>query len=195
MKDYASYVRDGAIEVIDGDNPRHNDKAFVFFSGRQFNRGMFHFGVTAVKLGRPYLCVRDAGNQWYRGRNYPATLHHIWDWMYGRDRVVFVGSSMGGSAALKYGLELLPDKVIAFAPQNFVEPLGVDLVADYKTNWPIPETHIHYCRRSPESLDVAIAEQMSGISKVHLHGRDCDSHRVMDLMDASGEMLALLEGA
>jgi pimeloyl-ACP methyl ester carboxylesterase len=186
MIDHQSYVRPGAIEVVEGDNPRLFDKAFVFFSGRQFNRGMFHFAVSAVKAGRPYVCVRDASNRWYNTENYADTAAELRAWMEGRDKVVFVGSSMGATAALK---------VIAFAAQNPVDAIGRDLVAEYRAAARIPETHLYYCTRSEDPMDVALAEGMRGINGFHLRGRDCDTHRVMDLMNISGELLQLLEVA
>ena len=73
--------------------------------------------------------VRDLGQSWYHGGlpGHASDLEGTGDGLrttlagLDAERVVFVGNSMGGYAAMLFGSMLDVDEVLAFAPQSFID--------------------------------------------------------------------------
>lgn len=186
----------------------------VTFSGRRAETeqrrisewGPFEFVKTLHGKSLHQFFVRDRDNRWYQ---------------YGVDglaptidtaaqairteidkaphkRVVTMGNSMGGYAAILYGILMKADKVIAFAPQSFIsaemrnthddrrwqQDLGSIPEADmpYPDLLPVIEANpsvnisIYYCEG--DALDKLHAERLRHLPNVSIHTLESDDHNV-----------------
>lgn len=186
------------IAILESPHPvKTRDKAFVFFSGKHFGRDVFHFNVTALRLGRPALFLRDRSNAWYDGPDYAAALDAAGEFAARHPRAVLAGGSAGGYAALKFALDLaaygLPVRAVAFSPQSGSGQR--DLPAEYQSSPSGLLADIHYCARSEQSRDLQFAEAMQGIPGVALHRHECDTHKISSHLDAAGKLEPILEAA
>ncbi|MBJ7330559.1 MAG: hypothetical protein JHC95_11725 [Solirubrobacteraceae bacterium] len=90
----------------------------------------FEFGRTAHDLPMQRLNFRDHERSWYhRGvRDVGGNIGEIEDWLRAviadaaPERLVMVGASAGGYAAMLFGHRLGADTVHAFGPQTFIDP-------------------------------------------------------------------------
>lgn len=97
----------------------------------------FEFHRSISGRGAAALFVRDPAQQWYqyppdvlegvaaRVRAAAATA--------GAARIVMLGNSMGGFAALLFGGMVEADAVLAFSPQTCIDPVHTDALGD--TRW------------------------------------------------------------
>lgn len=133
----------------------------------------------------------------------------------GVSRVVVVGNSAGGYAAMLFGCLLDADKVIAFSPQTF---LNRDLMAKHhdkrwtallmalyrvgeKKYYNLKQVlwrhkhrkaryDIHYPSKLP--LDVIHATRMKDVPTVSLHPYDSDTHHLVTDLRDSGRLKEIL---
>ena len=134
-------------------------------------------------------------------------------------RVVAVGASAGGFAALHFGARLGFDEVHAFSPQTTVakwqrfrlgdrrwkkdirnihtSPSGnrafEDLVPTMAARRPGSIFHVHYCHQ--ESLDVAHAMRIAFCEDVFLHAYAQGDHKVIRWLKKRGELSRILEAS
>ena len=134
-------------------------------------------------------------------------------------RVVAVGASAGGFAALHFGARLGFDEVHAFSPQTTVakwqrfrlgdrrwkkdirnihtSPSGnrafEDLVPTMAARRPGSIFHVHYCHQ--ESLDVAHAMRIAFCDDVFLHAYAQGDHKVIRWLKKRGELSRILEAS
>jgi hypothetical protein len=119
---------------------REGDTAAVFFSARGSGRE-FGFYRIAHRLSATALLVKDPTNNWYNTgiEGVGATVDEIAESIratVGNRRIVTVGSSMGGYAAILFGCLLGAHRCVALAPQTRLDrrlplspPAGVELQA------------------------------------------------------------------
>lgn len=94
--------------------PRPSDKLAIFFSGSSAPDHHFHWWKIANRIDANVILVNNGLNQWYQkgvpglGDSYEETLDTFRTWIaaLGVKRVYTCGASMGGSAALMYGVPL-----------------------------------------------------------------------------------------
>lgn len=174
------------------------DKIFL----RDFNQGWYHKGVDS-KLDRldkitEYLQEIISANQY--------------------QKICFIGNSMGGYAALLFGSLLKVDRVLAFAPQTFINPF-LRLI-NYDRRWAKQiskvyafnnkrkeyfdlkktlsqnqnfktELNIYY---SPEHrLDKKHAERLKNINNVTLHPVEKGGHGVVQTIRNNGQLKSLIQ--
>ncbi len=184
------------IELVKRDGTK--DKLVVYFSGKQpdYSSGHFHFMGSGYNAGFESVFIRDTSNTWYSGANYQEIveeLNSIISTFSGP--CVFVGSSMGGYGALKFGLHCLPNKVLAFSPQVATEFFFIDLPDLYEIAEKRPEVEIHLCNENnnPNWDDIGSAMRMNAFAKVVTH--KCNGHNCAEILKDRKEILNLIIGA
>jgi hypothetical protein len=176
------------------------------------------FKITADGLPGQRVFLRDHGRGWYH--------HGVWGvadsipgvhaWLHDRiresraSRVVFIGNSAGGYAALLFGgmLHDLVDEVHAFAPQSFLTPAlrrryRDDRWADQIGNVPpdspygdlkglaLPgRAHVHFSVL--DRLDTAHALRLRGRVTLHAY-QSVEAHSLVKDLRADGRLRQLIE--
>lgn len=134
----------------------------------------------------------------------------------GAERVVLVGNSMGGYAALLFGALLGADVVHAFSPQTFVDRASRSMHGDRRWSAQLEPVHranpphldllpllrdrdgdgqmiVHY---SPaDALDTIHAERLRGLPRVELRRHADGGHNVIKHLRQSGALDAIVRGA
>jgi tetratricopeptide (TPR) repeat protein len=113
-----------------------SDKLIVYFSEENVN---FFSGVGFCKsIDHNKLFVKDSSHSWYNGTlggvfkkdtDFFEELKSIVDCFDNKD-VSFVGSKMGGYAAILYGVVLNIKKVLAFSPQFYIKSKYIEKLTD-----------------------------------------------------------------
>lgn len=200
----------------------------IVFSGLRRSPGEvpgFAFRRIMADLPAKRLFVRDFKKAWYlRGlhtltRGVPDTVEFFKNEM--RDiaaqRVVMVGHSLGGFAAMLYGALLGVDSVHAFSPQTFISlrqrvrnrdhrwnryalklpfltPASYrDLLPWLRASKTRTQFHLHYAKDSP--LDTVHALRVQSLPGVSLHAHAEGRHRLVTVLRDSGALRPLLEEA
>jgi hypothetical protein len=202
----------------------------VSFSGMAHQRkGLppFEFRRIARDLPVNLLRLRDNHQLWFQAgipgvsANPAETARFIQSQIYAINptRLVAVGSSMGGYAALLFGTLLGFDEVHAFSPKTFLHPWRRLAIGDYwfwryqfklflywgrSHQWwdlrdvlhkipPRGRVHIYY---DPNfRIDRRHAQHLSGLPRVILHTQPGGSHTLVRQMAESGELIRLLKTA
>lgn len=166
--------------------------------------------MRAAKAGVSVLGLMASRKDWYRNTDTPALITTLRDAGFFRQfrRVVFVGASMGGFAALTYSALVPGSTVLAFSPQSSLAKNLVPFEKRYKFsqrkwNWTSPafrdaaeaaataaEVYLVYDPFVPE--DKAHAARIMGPGVRHLHV-DHLGHRAIRLMKETGGLQLLIE--
>lgn len=205
------------------------DALLVAFGGLHGAMGIapFEFFRLASGIGTKKVFVRDLDRAWYhRGvRGLGSSIDEVANGLAevlaaaGAHRVVAVGNSAGGYAALLFGRLLGLDEVHAFSPQTFLGPR--DRIRHLEYRWrrelrvlrrQVPDrryldlrgvldrpeaaakpAHVHYCHTS--RLDRIHAERVSALPGVVLHPYDVAGHALVNTLRDTGELERILRGA
>ncbi len=205
-----------------------SDLLLVSFSGLKRNPEKmpgFSMRGTAAGLEVKKLYLRDLHKAWFlRGlRGVTSNVEETVDFLsdeiasVGARRVVFIGYSLGGFAALLYGALCGAHEVHAISPQTFITFWNRWGAGDYRwRRYVLPmyfngtrryhdlrpwlaqrsqETvhHVYYARDS--LLDAAHAAHISDLPAVISHPSPQGSHRLVTEMRESGELRSILERA
>lgn len=198
----------------------------VSFGGIQQGLGipLFEFFHSIAGLNCDKIFIRDFQQAWYHKgiddklRDLDAILEalraHIAAHRYGK--VVFLGNSMGGYAAILFGTLLNVDEVIAFAPQTFIDRANRLLRWDRRWSTQIAAVHAHpgskptyfdlkrHLKRCghrtririyyapPYRLDRIHAERLRHAPHTTLHPMQEGGHAVVRVMRDSGALNELL---
>ena len=132
-------------------------------------------------------------------------------------RMVLVGNSMGGYAAIVIGTLLDADRVLAFAPQTFIDRPHRFMYRDRR--WPEQMRHVHrapnarYLDAKPllrrlnpscktdifysryDRLDRIHAERLNFAPNVHTHALGEGGHSVIKHMRSSGALTSVVRDA
>lgn len=201
---------------------------YVFFGGLAAGMAMppFEFFRAAQVLDANRIFVRDTQQCWYHN-GLPGFSSNIFETAVNLDRqiclidpkrVVFVGNSMGGYAAILFAHLLARGDVIAFSTQTFLSPLLKIRYADFR--WP-KKTANMYLRtlRNPRvwdlrkllqingneqsmelfvsrdhRLDLIHAQRMKGLPGLTVHEMDSGGHEVVRQLKEQGVLPAILRG-
>ena len=212
-----------------------------------FNAGgdvlLIAFGGLAGELGMPpyeffnitndlmvnKLYLRDIDQAWYHLglRNYAKNIHGVAGFLRervrasGASRVVMVGNSAGGYAAILFGLLLDPDLVLAFSPQTFIDKLNRFLYSDSRWRKEVRKVcayplscreffdlkkvfgaapqgkcryHLYYSTKG--RVDVRHARRMNGVENVVLHPHtESEDHAVVKFLKEDGSLRRILVDA
>lgn len=215
------------MKPIYTDFESESDVMLVAFGGLKGGVGRilpFEFFNLTKDIETKKLYVRDPKQMWYHlgvpgaEGSVRSVAQHLRPIVSGQNprRVVVVGNSAGGYAALLFGCVLNVDMVIAFSPQTF---LNKKAMAEHKdTRWKPKlaklyrvgdenfydlkqvlyrhrhrktEYQIHYPERN--RLDVIHARRMRVIPKVSLCPHKSDTHQLVTVLRDSGTLKRILE--
>ncbi len=195
----------------------------VSFGGIHQGLGMpvFEFFKSLTNVDCDKVFLRDFERAWYQ-KGLDAEMNHIdkvRDYLYeliaqnNYHKICFLGSSMGGYAAILFGAMLKADKVIAFAPQTFIDKINRLKYYDRRWSEEINKLHAFPARRkeyfdlkkylaqvkdfkteialyyaSSDRLDKKHAERLSHLPQVKLHPQANGGHEVVKHIRDSGEL-------
>jgi hypothetical protein len=222
------------VAAPDDDSPVLRDYAadsrvlFIAFSGLRRSPGEkpgFSFINITGSLPAKKLFVRDLTKTWYltglpgltRGVEKTAEFFRNEIRSANAARVVMVGYSLGGFAAMLYGMLVDADQVLAFSPQTFVSlrqrirhgdhrwnryalklPLKTrgkyrDLRSWLAKSRARTKHEVHYAEDS--RLDVLHAKHVEGLPNVTLHAHREGRHRLVTVLRDSGVLQQMFEYA
>lgn len=181
----------------------------------------FEFLGTASDLPVGKVFVRDLDQIFYQrgvrglGRDVAEVASGLGSLLSGSGRVVFVGQSAGGYAALLFGTMLGVDHVLAFSPVTFLTPLlrrvhrddrwpeemaeirrlsrfrrHLDLRRAIRARGQRSELHVYFGAKN--LLDRTHAGRLEGLPGVTLHPWATASHAVARRMREEGELKPVL---
>jgi pimeloyl-ACP methyl ester carboxylesterase len=202
----------------------------IAFGGMRGQLGMppFEFFKATGAIPVKRLFVRDLRQAWYH-RGIPghgSTIEGVGESLgqlvasHGIERLVVVGNSAGGYAAMLFGTLLGADTVLCFAPQTVLE-LNIlgdmgdhrwdgqleELVADggLDSRWTDLRSALPALRRSDTryelyfddsfAIDRLHAERMGELEGARLHRREGGAHDLARELRKSGELHTILHGA
>ena len=202
---------------------------FVFFGGIAAGIVIppFEFYSAAQILDASRLFIRDLDQCWYQtgvpgvSRDIDETAQFIRDAKasLGAERLVLVGNSMGGFAALLFAA-LIPDcRAVAFSPQTFISPLlrlwhrdrrwyrsvakawrrsvirphVWDLLTLLMKRMPAANSATVFAA-SGHRLDRLHAERLRGVPGVTIRLLDGDGHNLVRGLRDRGELPAIIAG-
>ena len=125
--------------------------AFGSMLGRVGGVPHFEFMNMLSRLGVKRAFVRDTKACWYQGGvagmessvdDLAAGVGELVQ-ISGAERVVFIGSSSGGYAAILFACLVAVDEALVFAPQTFIDPEQRAAAGD--TRWPRPTQWVLQC--------------------------------------------------
>ena len=204
-----------------------SDTLLVAFGGIAGDIGMppFEFEAFTNRFAVKRLLIRDLAQAWYQlgladvCTDVPGIAEYLRGVIreQGVGRVVFIGNSMGGFAALLFGAMLGVDEVHAFSPQTVVSRLGRLFCRDFRWRHQVGQIyrargidsrywdlrphmsayaggrtvyHLHYC--APHRLDSLHAERLGSIPNVVLHGYVHGGHQLIKQLRDNGELELVL---
>lgn len=204
------------------------DTLYVFFGGIAAGIAMppFEFYRAAGIITEHKIFVRDFDQCWYhaglRGHSHDlrSTVRFLRAELdaVGARRVVFVGNSMGGYAAMLFAALLGVGEVIAFAPQTFVSPWLRLRHGDRRwprqiaRMWRRGALHHHVWDLRPQlarcagrvrvalfyspddHLDSVHAWHVAGIQGVELHAIASGGHDLVRGLRDQGRLPAIMQG-
>lgn len=98
---------------------------YVFFGGVMSGFGMplFEFKRMAELNSIDCLIIRDLTQSWYTCNHQEILQELNKEILHNNRKYIFVGNSMGGFAAIKYGIIFGIERIITFSPQYSVNPM------------------------------------------------------------------------
>ena len=211
-----------SLDIIPG-----STSALVAFGGRAGKFGMppFEFARLTKDLPANRIFIRDLQQAWYHqglpgiAPDLPGIASYLRKELrrLNVDRVLFVGNSMGGYAAILLGALVGVSTVHAFAPQTFIgyyhrlryaehrsarfvrnarrsstaTPALFDCRKVLSDSAGTTEIHIHYC--TSHRLDSIHAERLLGLKGVYLHPCPHGGHNVVKYVRDTGELRRIFE--
>lgn len=218
----SSALNSVAQHIVDG-SPR----LYLFFGGIAGAIGMppFEFYRAAGILEYSKVFLRDPRQAWYQ-RGLPevgesaADIGRFLESLIldsGCREVIFVGNSMGGYAALMFSAMLKTGRVIAFAPQTFID--AEQRMAHRDSRWAEQITALHQAPRpddilslrpwietkypslrasihvpAKDRLDRQHAEKLRGLEAVEIRSYDFGGHGLVKELRESGALADILGG-
>src|ERR1700741_4509909 len=122
--------------------PGTSDTAIVAFSARSIEPGRFHFFSLTRFFAEPAkLLISDPSHSWYNAGlpGIGGTIEEIAAWIgrevrgLGARRIVTMGYSMGGYAAILFGCLTGAERAIAITPQTLL---------DRRLRWLVPPPRV-----------------------------------------------------
>jgi hypothetical protein len=199
---------------LDGVLGRH---ALIAFGGISLGLGMpvFEFFRTLASLGNDVLFIRDPKQGWYqrpipglgnRASEIAENIMALTGTLFPNKKIIAVGNSMGGYAALMFGCLCGFEKVLAFCPQTFISPelrfkhgdcrwqdqvsaienQEIGDLKDLLNHSESLETHIYVGKDQP--LDLLHAQRLAGVKNLNVHLIDNCGHNVSQYLRDSGQL-------
>lgn len=201
---------------------------YIFFGGIAAGIAMppLEFYNSSRIIDQHKIFIRDFGQCWYQD-GLPGISHDLRDTAaYLRARIdevepnttFFVGNSMGGYAAIMFGVLVGQGEVIAFAPQTFISP-GLRLWhRDFRWRRRILDTYrrsffkpkiwnlrpllrsiggrqkISVFVSTDHRLDRAHAAHIKGIAGVSVYEFDSGGHELVKMLRDQGQLPSIMAG-
>lgn len=194
----------------------------ITFGGIRQGVGMpvFEFQNILKKYNCHQVFIRDSKQAWYQNgvmgyesiEILKAKLETITN---GYPNVIFIGNSMGGFAAIMFGVLLNITKVIAFSPQTFIDRLRRWRYGDKRWSTQIKEVHLSKINKktnlkniiritnhttiinvyysNSDKLDKVHAERLNLLENVVLNSYNYGGHNLIKEMRANNELLKVLD--
>lgn len=155
----------------------------------------FEFASILKRDDCAAIVLRDTASSWYHtmpGCQSEQLLAFLQTRIAGYARVVCMGYSMGGYAALKYGGLLKAQQILAFAPQTALSHQTLSAMGDYRWEEYLPR--VRHELGDTDRLDLTAEPDNRGISIfVAQHGCAFDMEHA-NRLSASGEIVAIGSG-
>jgi hypothetical protein len=210
------------------DTSVESDIVLIAFSGILGGYGgmpVFEFSRVLSRFAVKKIFIRDVSQAWYQNGlpGVGENVDQIADYLQKRiseangHRVITLGNSMGGYAALLFGWLLQADEAYAFSPQTFIDVKQRLLRLDFRWQREIrkihrdgrstrkymdlvrvfrsqprasTECHVYYCSES--RLDRCHAKRMGCFPNVVLHAHEAGGHMLVKLLRDIGYLDTLL---
>lgn len=206
-----------------------SDRLYIIFGGRKSGMGLpqFEFCKSANVLNHNTIFIRDLTQSWYQ-RGLPGISSNLLDTVtpikrivnkYNCNKVITVGNSMGGFAAIYYAAALGNAHAIAFAPQTFIGPIKRLVHKDNRWNREILRTYAftlfrkkqfnlvntlqehlqtNWCadiiEASDHRLDLIHANELVSLAQVSIRKYRSSSHRIVKELRDQGQLTKILLG-
>jgi len=199
----------------------------VSFGGISQGLGIpvFEFFRSISKLDIDKLFIRDFSQAWYH-KGIDSEINHIDKLIAFLDRIVlehryesvcFIGNSMGAYGSILFGSILNVNKVIAFAPQTYIDEQNRSRYRDtrwaeqiirlhefsgrreeyFDLNSVLPEiqyeTEINIFYSPLDKLDKIHAERLNGFNNIRLHPVFEGGHAVVRTIRDKGILMNLIQ--
>ncbi|MBF0469884.1 MAG: alanine--glyoxylate aminotransferase family protein [Gammaproteobacteria bacterium] len=206
-----------------------SDTLLITFAGISGALGLFPFEFFKITRGFAVdkIFIRDFAQSWYH-QGMPGvstTLEGTADYLRdlcrqrGYRRVVCLGNSMGGYAALVVGHLIAADEIIAFSPQTFLdqqqrqqhgdnrwpeeiaaipgdlERKWLDLGLLYSENGSSRRAKVAIYFSTDERIDAVHARKLEGSRGVTLHPYENGGHQLVQLLRREGELYRILRNS
>jgi pimeloyl-ACP methyl ester carboxylesterase len=216
-------------EVFQIERSESGGNLYIFFGGLAAGVAMppFEFFNASRILDENKIFVRDLRQQWYQTglegitRDIPSTAQFLAREIEktAPEKIVFVGNSMGGFAAILFCALLGRGEAIAFAPQSFISPWLRLRHGDARWRRPIVRTWVrsllkprvwnlrHILKRtgiptrisiyvsSADRLDRIHAAHLEDLPGVRVREFDDGGHGVVRLLRDRGELPEIMKGS
>jgi len=216
-------------EVFQIERSESGGNLYIFFGGLAAGVAMppFEFFNASRILDENKIFVRDLRQQWYQtgldgiSRDIPSTAQFLAREIEktAPEKIVFVGNSMGGFAAILFCALLGRGEAIAFAPQSFISPWLRLRHGDARWRRPIARTWVrsflkprvwnlrHILKRmgiptrisiyvsSADRLDRIHAAHLEDLPGVRVREFDDGGHGVVRLLRDRGELPEIMKGS
>ena len=185
----------------------------------------FEFFQVTKSLPINKIYLRDPFQCWYHyglpgiADDIPGIVQYLSSMLdsHGINKCVLIGNSMGGFAAILFGILLNAQVVHAFSPQTFIGRFSRWRFSDRRWQKHInkiymlgskkfldlkkilaPKKHdgtfnIYYSLAEP--LDVIHAKQVEGCKNIHLHNCPTGGHDLIKLLRDAGELSDLIQSS
>jgi hypothetical protein len=224
----ASKANEAPIIKFDADTP--SDTLLIAFGGVAKKMGgtpPYEFKNLTENLRAQRMFVKDPLQAWYQlglppkhGSNFAEASESLKLIVEASDinRLVTIGTSSGGYAAMAFGIELGADQVVAISPQSVIAPdllneMGDDRWLEVRAKLAAPgviderwadlrprltgiertAVDIHY--DTTDVLDRRHAEHLAGLDLVTLHRHEEGGHQLAGHLRASGALLSIVLAA
>jgi pimeloyl-ACP methyl ester carboxylesterase len=225
----SNLLTENNIDPILADYSSDTRDMLITFGGISGEIGVPVFEFFKMLSGFPVkkLFLRDVRQAWYQdgvpgfGNTVDEIATHLKDQIaqQGSNRVVMIGNSAGGFAALLFGCLLEVDEIITFSPQTFINQTQRLLHADFRWRPQIASVQqcsklkktyldmekvfrtrpmktkiqIHYCAK--HRLDRQHARRMRHFPNVRLHEYAQGGHLLVKLLRNDGRLTEIIRDA
>ena len=196
---HSIFVRSGSAKLV------------IFFSAINMKENQFNFWQLGREINENVIFVNDPSNQWYLngipslGKSLDQTVLRLKEWIthLNADEVYTVGTSMGGHAAIHYGIELnanilsFPAEIILGEPYSrSIQHLKSDIVKkdfllEKIANF---DKNIHMIIGESTPKDLINAGYIKGFENVKVYSLLGADHYVPSVISRSSKLYTLLMG-
>jgi esterase/lipase len=199
-----------------------SDRLVITFGGIREGIGMpiFEFKKILSNYNCHQIFIKDSKQSWYQSgiEGYPTINSlkiKLGELIEDYNDVIFIGNSMGGYAAIMFGVLLNVDNVIAFSPQTFIDyyrriyykdirwpiqikkihNLNIDKIDNLKSKLKLKKykTSINIYYSISDKLDKIHSERLKKIKQCNLYSFNYGGHNLVKAMKENKELFKILD--